>query len=58
MQFRWFDNSVRRSEKIAANTSTKQITTLYTTKVAKQLSEAFIEIVGQIYDDIELSLES
>ena len=58
VQFRWFDNSVRRSEKIAANTSTKQITTLYTTKVAKQLSEAFIEIVGQIYDDIELSLES
>lgn len=54
----WFEGSIRRSEKIAANTSTKHSATIFSTKTVKQINESYISIVDEMYSDIETSLEN
>lgn len=55
--FNWFINSIRRSEKIAANTSTKHTGTVFSNNTAKQINITFLDIVDEIYNDIAESVE-
>lgn len=55
--FNWFDGSIRRSEKIAANTSTKHPLTVFSSNTVKQISVSFMNITDEIYNDIAESLE-
>ena len=55
--FNWFTNGIRRSEKITANTSTKHTGTVFSNNTAKQINIAFLELVDEIYSDIQNSVE-
>jgi cellulose biosynthesis protein BcsQ len=55
--FNWFETSVRRSEKIAANVSTKHTHTVFSNNTVKQINIAFMDLTSEIYNNIEASLE-
>lgn len=55
--FNWFNQSIRRSLKIPANTSTRHANTIFSNKTVRQIIVSYLNVVDEIYSDVAESLE-